>query len=119
MPKTFETQAVGLQYRVTASTRRMMQHNIEKNGAMEVMLIREHDNVHDENAIKVVIRSGPYAKMHIGYLPRNVASVYAPALDALKTRIREAHVTHIDADEGTAALRIVVGKFTATKKKTA
>jgi hypothetical protein len=116
MPKTFDTQCVGIQYRVTPSTRRMIQAHIEKHGPLPVMLVREHDNEHDENAIKVVIRATPYKGLHIGYLPRGVAAVYGPALDTMKLRVRESHMTRIHVEEGTADVSVVIGKHPTAKK---
>lgn len=110
MPKTFDAEAVGLNYRLTRSTMRLMKSRIQQQGSIQVMLVREHDNPSDENAVKVVIRDAPYRGMHIGYLRRAVASVYGPALDKGKRIIREAYVTDIDPDEGTAAISIVLAK---------
>lgn len=100
MPRQFETECVGMQYRVTPSTRGMMKSRIEKDGPMELLLIREHDNTADANAIKCVIRRGAYKGLHVGYLPRGVASVYAPALDKGKRLVRDAWLTSVDPDVG-------------------
>lgn len=106
MARKFETTVVGMQHRITPSTRRMLRARIEKSGPLEVLLIREHDNVHDENAIKVVMRKGAYKGMHVGYLSRQVVSEYAPALDELRIRITRAHITAVNVDDGTASLLI-------------
>lgn len=83
----------------------------------KVDLVREPDNLHDENAIKVVIAkhfNNPYAKMQIGYVRRQVAQAWAPALDseAGTFRIVEAWVTQIDEDEGIAEMLVTVAGLT-------
>jgi hypothetical protein len=115
--KTLSVTCVGMQHRLTMSTRRMLKSHIEKNGPIEVLLIREHDNIHDENAIKVQIRKGPYKGMHVGYLTRSVAALYAPALDEMKVRVRESTMTDVSPDTGEAGLHIVVGKKSGSTKR--
>jgi len=56
------------------------QENIKKFGCKDIMtyeLLREPDNPHDPNAIRVVI--GPY---YMGYIPRSVSKELAPLIDA-------------------------------------
>lgn len=115
--KKFKTEVVGLQYRITQSTRNMIKDRIAKDGPIEVLLVREPDNPADENAIKVVIRSGAYKQLHIGYLKRNVAGVYAKALDTRVYRVIEsAHITGVNVDAGTAPLEIRLAKSKPRKK---
>jgi hypothetical protein len=118
-PKEVELTVVGLRYRVTDSTRRMMREHLPFPAA----LVREPDNEHDDNALKVVVTeyfNHPYKDFHIGYVPRGVASVWAPALDSGKLTIAEAWITGIDVEEGTAKLLVkarVGAKFLSTKPK--
>jgi hypothetical protein len=117
MPKRFETNVVGMQHRLTMSTRRLMVGYLRKCDRIGVMLIREPDNNADENAIKVVIRDTPYKGMHIGYLPKTVASVYAPALDEMLIQVIDSWVWEVNPDEGTASLVIRFGKHGKVKPK--
>lgn len=106
--KVFRTQCVGMQHRLTMSGRNMMKSHIEREGPIDLVLIREHDNAHDHNAIMVKVRTGPYKGMHIGYLPRTVASVYAPAIDEMHVRIHKTTMVDISPEDGTAELRVKV-----------
>lgn len=117
MAKRFETNAVGMQHRLTMSTRRMMVGYLRKHERIDVMLVREPDNQHDENAIKVVIRDSPYKGMHVGYLPRTVSSVYAPALDEMVIQVVESWIWEVNPDEGTASLVIRFGRHGKVKRK--
>jgi hypothetical protein len=114
MAKKFETEVVGLQYRLTASTRRLIRAHIRVNGPIECLLIREPDNTHDPNAIKVKLRSSPYKGMHIGYLPRAVSSVYANALDEMAIHVESANIMDVDPEE---AIAPIVIWFTKTKPR--
>ena len=115
--KTLDTDVVGMQHRLTPSTRRMLKSHIAKDGPVEVLLIREHDNDHDENAIKVQVRRGAYKGLHIGYVPRAIAAVYAPALDKSQVRVRESVVTDVDVENGTGSLHIKVSKPGKSKRR--
>jgi len=46
-----------------------------------VTLTREVDNVHDTNAIKVLVNVQDRDKYHLGYLPGKMASLLAPLID--------------------------------------
>lgn len=121
--KKLTTTCVGMQHRLTPSTRRMMKSRIEKDGPIEVLLIREPDNQHDENAVKVQVRKGAYKGLHIAYLMRNVASVYAPALDNLQVHIVSSYLTDVNPDDGTGTVEIKVRKgaqsdFKKSRKET-
>lgn len=78
-PRQAELTVVGIQHRVTMSTRRMMIDRLP----ITVALVREPENAHDENAIKVVIAEtgNPYNKLHIGYVKATEAQVWAEHLD--------------------------------------
>lgn len=98
---------VGIQYRVTPSTRRMM----KSHAPFKVGLIREPDNNHDPNAVKVLIAEFfdiPYAGMHIGYVPRKVAGMIGPALDQGKMKIHEAWVSEWEAEDATAEMIVTL-----------
>jgi hypothetical protein len=118
-PKEIEITVVGMRYRVTDSTRRMMREHLP----FPVALVREPDNEHDENAIKIVVTeyfNHPYKDFHIGYLSRAVASEWAGPLDTGKLTIAEAWITGIDVDEGIATMLVKArtgSKFLSTKPK--
>lgn len=98
---------VGIQYRVTKPTRRMMKEHLP----FKVELLRERENNHDPNAIKVVIAKHfdiPYKGMHLGYVRKQRAGMLAPALDARKVEIHEAWVTSLDAEEAVAEMLVTI-----------
>lgn len=78
-PRQAELTVVGIQHRVTMSTRRMMIDHLP----ITVALVREPENAHDEDAIKVVVneKGNPYNKLHIGYVKATEAAVWAEHLD--------------------------------------
>ena len=49
--------------------------------AVNVTLVREDDNTHDTNAIRVDVSVGSGAAYQLGYIPKDVATVLAPLLD--------------------------------------
>lgn len=97
---------VGLQHRVTMTTRRMMAARISDGGPMEVKLEREPDNHVDPNAIRVIVTGGPYSKLHIGYVPRRVAEILAPALDKKQAELGMCLLTGVTPEDGEGELLI-------------
>jgi hypothetical protein len=98
---------VGIQYRVTKPTRRMIRDHLP----FKVELEREPTNNHDPNALKVVIAKhfdNPYARMHLGYVRKQRAGMLSPALDAGKAQIHEAWVTSLDAEEAVAEMLVTI-----------
>jgi len=60
------------------------QENIKKFGCRDIMtyaLIREHENIHDPNAIKVSL----FDIFFLGYVPKHVAKELAPLMDLGRT----------------------------------
>lgn len=112
--KYLTTEVVGMQHRVTASTRKMISKHTN-NGPIQVKLEREPKNVHDENAIKVILESTPYKGMHIGYVSRHTALNLAPAIDGGKVLICEVSITDIRAEDGDGDL--VIGFIKRSKGK--
>jgi HIRAN domain len=87
----------GMNYRVSEKGQKEMS---EKTPIM-VALIREPNNQHDENAISVHLET--YRRgMHIGYVPRGVASVLAPLMDSGDLLVSSAWLTKVNpkAHEG-------------------
>jgi hypothetical protein len=100
MADRMELEVVGMNYRVTPGT--LMK--IKRETPLRCVLEREPANVHDENAIKVVITQRPWAHegegLHIGYISRQVATVLAPKMDAGKFPFTDVWVTDVDPDKG-------------------
>lgn len=114
--KSLVTEVVGMQYRVTAHTRKMLAQHCTQ-GPIEVEIVREPMNVHDENALKVILLSTPYKGMHVGYVSRHTAVSLSPALDEKRATVVEAHITDIRAEDGDGDLVIGFTKR-STKRKT-
>lgn len=109
-----EVEVVGLQHRITTSTRRFLQKRLtEGNGPIFCDAIREPENLHDENAVKVVVKEGTYKDLHIGYLPRVVSAVLANYMDEGKVEDVLVSVVGIDVDRGTADAHL---QFVSTRK---
>jgi hypothetical protein len=128
VPRELEIVVVGLQHRLTPSTRKLLADRVEKE-IIEAYIEREPDNVHDDNAIKVVISKGAYKNMHIGYIPRGVAAIMAPAIDegAIEISSAEGSIVDVDPFDGTAtmllefkaAVNVKGAKRKGAKRKTA
>ena len=114
VPSELEMVVVGLRHRVTPQTLLTMQERL-KHEIMDVRIEREPHNPADENAIKVIIRRGKFKGMHIGYIPRNVAFIMAPAIDSGNIEISSAQgsIVEIDVQDGTATMLL---KFKAAVK---
>lgn len=66
--------------RLVGVTVRDAQENIRKFGHRDVKwygLVREPDNLHDRNAVRVV-----FSGLYMGYIPRGLAARLAPLLDS-------------------------------------
>jgi hypothetical protein len=107
-----ELDVVGLQHRVTTSTRRWLARKVIDEPIF-CRLDREPENIYDENAIKVVIQEGNYKDLHLGYIQRSVASVLALMMDTGEITDVLLSITDIDVDKGTAAAKL---QFTAPKR---
>jgi hypothetical protein len=103
--KSVELTLAGMQHRVTTSTRRMIASKL-KGGPIVCKVEREPNNVHDENAIKVIIAESPYKGMHIGYVPRGVAAKYAEAMD--NDVIRDVRVWLVDLEPVSADAQLLM-----------
>lgn len=103
VPRKIEMVIVGLQHRLTPSTRNMLERRVSE-APVEVAIEREPDNSFDEHAIKVIISDTPYKNLHIGYIPRGSAALLAPLMDT--DEIKEIHGTMTDVQpmDGTATM---------------
>lgn len=72
-------------------------------------LVREPENLYDENAIKIVLNEPPERSFHVGYLARQVSAVLAPRMDSGRVRIKSAWVVkltlHEHEDESVVRIR--------------
>jgi hypothetical protein len=111
-----EIPIAGMKYRVSISTRRMMVTHVEEE-TVECLLVRDPENTHDENAVKVVVENSPYSGFHIGFVPATVAKHLAPLLDDITTQVAACVITEMDAIEGTAMLFVTLKTPVKAKKK--
>jgi hypothetical protein len=107
VPRKVEFSAVGLQHRLAMSTRRMLAAHVEE-APVTCELRREPDNLHDRNAIMVVIsdKDSPYNGIHIGYVPRGIAATMAPVMDDGNLIVVEAIMSEVDAEMSEAELSV-------------
>jgi hypothetical protein len=105
---------VGMNYRVTPSVRRFMVSHLP----IRVSIEREPDNPEDSNAIAVTVfdKEIPYNKLKIGYLRRQVAAVWAPAIDEGTLKIHKTYLIEIDVEDGTGELLMNVSATPAVLK---
>lgn len=105
--KDEEFELVGVQHRITPSTRRYIRQWVEDNGAMIVEFKREPKNVHDENAIAVYAGpENPYRGTKLGYLRRQVAEVLAPKIDKGKIELGTSVLAELDEERGVGNLQV-------------
>lgn len=93
MAKELTLSVVGMGYRLSVDKR----NELDELAPFKVKLEREPKNLHDENAIQVVMDDKTMKNngMQIGYLPRLVAGAWAPALDSGKLKILESWMTAV------------------------
>lgn len=117
VPRELEIVVVGLQHRITPSTRRMLADACESD-TISTVIEREPDNIADEHAIKVVISGKPYKGLHIGYIPRATAAIMAPAIDQDDIDISSARgeITEVDPQNGTATMLLQFKAAVKTKR---
>lgn len=112
----FHCQVVGLQHHMSLQTIKGLASYAEET-PLRMILEREPTNVHDENAIKVLINDkrlksrefGPLPYF-IGYLPRRVAAVMATGLDNGTTHVLRARLVSVDIEHMQAKALISVRK---------
>lgn len=99
---TLKCAVVGINYRVPVQE----QYELAEKVPLFALLVREPNNMYDENAIQVRI-SG---ETHLGYVPRDMAAALAPKLDSGDIQIVSVRVTEIDADTGVGELLVTYRK---------
>jgi len=116
MPETLEISVVGMLYRVTPGTLEKMRDALPLRCELE----REPENLHDENAVKVMVTERPWAKphgfFHVGFLSREVAAEFASRMDVGKFPFTEAWLMEIDEANGTGVLLLKKVRKAAKKK---
>jgi hypothetical protein len=109
--RQLELSVVGIEHRITHDTMRKMVRQLP----IKCYLQREPDNMHDVNAVKVVVHPDNDFRApnwHIGYLRRAVAEKFAPRMDAHNIEVLDCDLIEIDTEtwrEGTLKL-ILSGK---------
>jgi len=96
----------GFNHRAIASTRREIAAEVP----LAVELRREPTNIHDGNAVAVHLLEKPWKELHIGYLPKGVAVVFAPKMDDGRISVEEAWLMEVDPEEGSGQLLLKVRK---------
>lgn len=110
--RVLELSVVGLGHRITRTT----MQDMAKQLPLKCYLDREPDNMHDSNAVKVVVHpDNEYhaPNWHIGYLRKVVAAEFAPRMDAGTLEVLDCDLTGIDLEtfrEGD--LRLVISTET-------
>lgn len=111
-----EIPVAGMKYRCAVSTRRMIQAHVEDE-TVECLLLRDPENPHDENAVKVLIENAPYTGFHIGFVPKDIAAKLAPLLDDADVTVAACIITEMDAVGATATLSLSLKTPVQAKKK--
>lgn len=96
----------GFNHRAIAEERREIAAAVP----LAVALEREPHNVHDAQAVAVHLMEKPWKKLHIGYIPKGVAAVFAPKLDGGTISVEEAWLMEVDPEEGSGQLLLKVRK---------
>lgn len=108
--KELNISLVGMNHRVTPSTRNMIASYIERNGPVKCSLVREPSNEHDSHAVKVVCDEGPYRNLHLGYLPRTVAAEFSPAMKKGEIKVTSVYLAELEPRDGDGELVIKLSK---------
>lgn len=105
-PKEMYVTMVGFNHRAVAETRR----EIAEDCPIAVELVREPNNPHDASAIAVHLQEKPRKGMHVGYIPRSLAAMFALKMDLGEITFQEAWLMEADAEGGTGELLLKVVK---------
>ncbi len=116
VPRELEVSVVGMSYRLTPSTRKSLVRRVESE-TIPCEIRREPENMHDENALMVIVGKGEYKGMHIGYLPRQTALVLSPAIDSGEVQSVTGEITDIDAEQGVATMLLQFKAVVKVKRR--
>lgn len=104
MSEPLEISVVGMQYRLAPATLRKLGEDCP----LRCELRREPNNLHDSNAILVVVIEKPWAKMHeglpVGFLTRQVAAEFAAVMDEGHFPFDEVWLTAVSVEQGQGEL---------------
>lgn len=114
--KSLELSVVGMQHRLTPSTRKYLLTHVTKEGPIPCHFEREPENPHDAFAVKVILDDSPYRGIHIGYLPRTTAQVIGPALDENRMRDVEAWLADMADTDGSGSLAVRFRQYDAKRE---
>jgi HIRAN domain len=102
--KTLEITVVGMQHRLAPGTLGFLSQATP----LKCELVREPNNPHDANAIKVVVTERPWAKMHdglhVGYIARQTAAEFAPVMDAGRFPFNDVWLMSVNPEMGAGNL---------------
>ena len=101
-PKYLEIQCVGMRHRVTPATLRDM----EALCPLKVKFSREPENIHDDNAIRVICNERPWRGMHVGYVARQTAAEISPRLDAGAIELVGGYLNDVNDESGTGHMKV-------------
>jgi hypothetical protein len=100
MAKTLELDVVGMNYRITPATMRKLAQLLPR----ECQLERDPENIHDPNAIKVILIEDNDTGWHIGFVRRQTAEAIAPKLDAGAFPFHLGVLVQVDIEKGIGQL---------------
>lgn len=100
--REMKLRVVGLQYRLSKSSRYVLQKRLP----LIARFVREPENESDPNAVAVYLKSEPWDGVKLGYLARATASEIAPRLDNGKLKVSRVIVTAVDAARGEAEITV-------------
>ena len=106
--RTQEFSVVGLQYRCTKPQIEHWRLDLPLNASVK----REPENREDKNAIAVYVddRKAREKRMKIGYLPRQVAEVFAASMDSGYVQLVDGRLLDLDSSTGTGTIEVKVKK---------
>lgn len=101
--KKIDTRVVGMQHR---TSRQFRNHLKSIRDVHTVMFDREPDNEYDRNAIRVLLK-----EMHIGYLPREIAALLSPRIDAGTHVLVKGFLSDVQPELGQAKVVVQLRKL--------
>jgi len=102
-----ELMCVGMRHHVTPTTLR----EISEACPLRVDIVREPENLRDENALAVKCREKPWKKMKFGYVSRQTASELSPRIDREKLELDESWLTTVNPESGIGEMIVKARKL--------
>lgn len=97
--RTLDVPVVGVQYHLAPTTRDKLASLVP----LKVDLVREPKNQFDPNAVKVILMEHT-SGLHIGYLPRDIASMLAPQMDEGNIWLEASILKELEGNSGQLAV---------------